>query len=81
MLRHATDGSQWSKINKEFPNFADNTRNLMFGLIKDGMNLFGKESSRHSTWLVTLMYLQPSLDFHEVEVPYDTCAHPRPKAT
>ena len=42
MLRHATDGSQWSKINKEFPDFADNTRNLMFGLIKDGMNLFGK---------------------------------------
>ncbi|KAK1669357.1 hypothetical protein QYE76_057516 [Lolium multiflorum] len=28
MLRHPADGSQWRKIDREFPDFADDARNL-----------------------------------------------------
>ena len=54
MLRHPADGSQWRKIEREFPNFADDARNLRFGLSTDGMNPFGEQSCSHSTWPVTL---------------------------
>ncbi|KAK1602397.1 hypothetical protein QYE76_018960 [Lolium multiflorum] len=54
MLRHPADGSQWRKIDREFPNFAQDARNLRFGLSTDGMNPFGEQSCSHSTWPVTL---------------------------
>ena len=60
MLRHPADGSQWRKIDRKFPRFADDARNLRFGLSTDGFNPFGEQSSRHSTWPVTLcMYNLP----------------------
>src|SRR5664279_2451616 len=54
MLRHPADGSQWRKIEREFPTFAGDARNLRFGLSTDGMNPFGEQSCSHSTWHVTL---------------------------
>jgi hypothetical protein len=30
MLRHPTDGSQWSKIDRMFPKFAEHARNVRF---------------------------------------------------
>jgi hypothetical protein len=39
MLRHPADGSLWRKIEREFPDFAGDARNLWFGLSTDGMNL------------------------------------------
>ena len=54
MLRHPADGSQWRAIDREFPEFANDARNLRFALSTDGMNPFGEQSSRHSTWPVTL---------------------------
>ena len=53
-LRVPADGSQWRKIETEFPDFADDARNLWFALSTDGMNPLGEQSSRHSTWPVTL---------------------------
>jgi hypothetical protein len=53
-LRHPADGSQWRKIDREFPDFAGDARNLRFGLSTDGMNPFGEQSCSHSTWHVTL---------------------------
>jgi len=53
-LRHPADGSQWRKIDREFPTFSDDARNLRFGLSTDGFNPFGEQSSSHSTWPVTL---------------------------
>jgi hypothetical protein len=50
MLRHPVDGSQWRAINREFPKFVDDARNLRFALSTDGMNPFGQQSSSHSTW-------------------------------
>ena len=54
MLRHPADGRQWRKIERDFPDFTGDARNLWFGLSTDGMNPFGEQSCSHSTWLVTL---------------------------
>ena len=49
MLRHPADGSQWRKVDRTFPTFANVVRNIKFGLSTDGMNSFGEQSSGHST--------------------------------
>ena len=54
MLRHPADGSQWRAIDREFPEFANDARNLRFALSTDGINPFGEQNSSHSTWPVTL---------------------------
>ncbi|XP_039845666.1 uncharacterized protein LOC120705427, partial [Panicum virgatum] len=54
MLRHPADGSQWRKIDRTYPKFDLDARNIRFGLSTDGMNPFGEMSSGHSTWPVTL---------------------------
>jgi hypothetical protein len=54
MLRHPVDGSQQRIIDKEFPEFTDDTLNLRFGLSTDGMNPFGEQSCSHSTWPMPL---------------------------
>jgi hypothetical protein len=54
MLRHPADGSQWRKIEREFPDFAGDARNLWFGLSTDGMDPFGEQSCSHNTYPVTL---------------------------
>ena len=60
MLRHPADGSQWRKIDKTYPEFDLDARNIRFGLSTDGMNLYGEMSSGLSTWHVTLcMYNLP----------------------
>ena len=59
-LRHPADGSQWRKIDRTYPDFAEDARNIRFGLSTDGMNPFSEMSSSHSTWPVTLcMYNLP----------------------
>jgi hypothetical protein len=37
MLRHPADGSQWRTVDRTFPTFADDARNIRFGLSTDGM--------------------------------------------
>ncbi|WVZ64046.1 hypothetical protein U9M48_013623 [Paspalum notatum var. saurae] len=60
MLRHPADGLQWRKIDRSYPDFAEDTRNIRFGLSMDGMNPFIEMSSSHNTWHVTLcMYNLP----------------------
>ena len=54
ILRHPVDGSQWRKVDRTLPTFADDARNIRFGLSTDGMNPFGEQSGGHSTWPVTL---------------------------
>ena len=54
MLRHPADGSQWRNIDRAFPEFDADTRNVRLGLSTDGMNPFGDMSSTHSTWPVTV---------------------------
>ena len=40
-------------MDRTFPTFANEARNIRFGLSTDGMNSFGEQSSCHSTWPVT----------------------------
>ena len=43
------------KIERKYgKEFADDARNVWFGLSADGINPFGEQSSNHSTWPVTL---------------------------
>ena len=41
-------------MDRQFPNFDSDPRNIRFGLSTDGMNPFGEWESSHSTWPVTL---------------------------
>ena len=41
-------------MDKIFPTFGDDARNIRFGLSTDGMNPIGEQSSGHCTWPVTL---------------------------
>ena len=50
MLRHPADGAQWRLIDRAFPEFEGDPRNIRFGLSTDGFNPFGELSSGHSTW-------------------------------
>ena len=54
ILRHPADWSQWRKVDRTFRTFANDAKNIRFGLSTDGMNPFGEQSSGHSTWLLTL---------------------------
>ena len=61
MLRHPADGSQWRNVDRDFPYFDNDPRNIKFGLSTDGMNPFGEWGSSHNTWPVTLcMFNLPS---------------------
>ena len=41
-------------MDRTFQTFANDVRNIRFGLSTDGMNPFYEQSSGHSTWPVTL---------------------------
>ena len=61
LMRHPTNGSQWRNVDRQFPDFDSDPRNIRFGLSTDGMNPFGEWGSSHSTWHVTLcMFNLPS---------------------
>ncbi|XP_021846923.2 uncharacterized protein [Spinacia oleracea] len=63
MLRHPADSPQWVKIDKDFPDFGAEPRNLRLALATDGMNPHDNQRSTHSTWPVILMIynLPPAL--------------------
>ena len=54
MISHPADGSQWRNLNREYPQFDNDPRNIRFALSADGMNPYGEFGSAHSTWPVTL---------------------------
>ena len=51
MLTNPSDASQWKALDDEYPFFEDPT-NIRPGMSTDGLNLFGNQSSTHSTWPV-----------------------------
>ena len=81
MLRHPADGSQWRKVDRTFPIFANDARNIRFGLSTDGMNLFGEQSSGHYLACDILYIQSSSLVVYEAEIHSDAGACPRPEAT
>ncbi|CAN1750149.1 hypothetical protein LINPERHAP1_LOCUS3952 [Linum perenne] len=55
LLRHPADSKQWKDFDKEFPWFAEDSRNIRLGLASDGFNPFGNMSTSYSMWPVVLM--------------------------
>jgi len=55
MLRHPADAPQWKTIDRLYPEFSQDARNLRLGLSTDGMNSHGLQSISHSTWPVLLV--------------------------
>jgi hypothetical protein len=65
-IRHPTDGTQWKFFDLQYPEFAAESRNIMFALSTDGMNPFDENRTVHSTWSVILaMYNIPTWLCHE----------------
>ncbi|CAM8981847.1 unnamed protein product [Rhodiola kirilowii] len=62
-LRHPADGDTWQTFNREFPDFANERRNVRLGLSTNGFNPFGASGLSHSTWpVVVIPYnLSPSM--------------------
>ena len=54
LIRYPADSLQWKHINKTFPEFGKEPRNIRLALSTDGMNPFSTLSSQHSTWPVLL---------------------------
>lgn len=54
LLRHPADSPQWRNIDKKYPEFGKEVRNLRLALCTDGVNPYGTLSTQHSTWPVLL---------------------------
>ncbi|KAH9680378.1 hypothetical protein KPL71_026529 [Citrus sinensis] len=54
-MRHPVDSLAWDIINKKWPSFASDSRNIRFGLATDGFNPFQDLSTRYSCWPVILV--------------------------
>ena len=54
-IRHPVDSVAWELIDKKWPEFAMDSRNLRFGLATDSFNPFFNMSSRYSCWSVMLV--------------------------
>jgi len=52
---------QWKNIDKEFPKFSEECRNIHFGLATDGMNPFVNLSTNDNCWPVILFIYNISL--------------------
>ncbi|XP_020254060.1 uncharacterized protein LOC109831132 [Asparagus officinalis] len=54
-IRHPADAEAWKHMDRTFPWFANECRNVRLGLSSDGFNPFGIMSSGWSTWPVSKM--------------------------
>lgn len=54
-MRHSVDSPAWKTIDRKWPKFAADPRNLRLGLTTDGFNPFRDLSSRYSCWPVILV--------------------------
>ena len=55
LMVHPADGEAWKHIDREFPHFASEVRNVRLGLSSDGFNPFGTMSLSYSIWPVILV--------------------------
>ncbi|XP_074297146.1 uncharacterized protein LOC141627831 [Silene latifolia] len=59
-LRHVADSPQWRTIDRTFPDFGSEPRNLRLGLCTNGINPIGTLSTQHSCWpLMLIIYNIP----------------------
>ncbi|KAL3637841.1 hypothetical protein CASFOL_018289 [Castilleja foliolosa] len=53
-MRHPADSAAWKDFDKEFPQFAEDPRNVRLALATDGFNPFGNMSTSYSMWPIIL---------------------------
>ena len=53
-MKHPIDSFAWDRIDKKWPSFASNARNIRFGLCTDGFNPFQDLRNKYSCWPVIL---------------------------
>ena len=59
-MRFVVDSQQWAAVQEIDPTFRDEEANLYMGLVADGVNPFGNQSTKYSMWSVLLvMYNLP----------------------
>jgi hypothetical protein len=51
-MSHPTDGEAWQDFDREYLDFAEESRNLRLGLAIDGFNPFGNFNRKHNMWPV-----------------------------
>jgi hypothetical protein len=54
-LSHPADDGAWEKLNKSWPKFVEDARNLRLGLATDGFNPFGKMNTSYSMWPISVV--------------------------
>lgn len=54
-MRHPADTPAWKYLDKKYPSFAAEPRNVRLGLATDGFNPYGSMNSVYSTWPVVLV--------------------------
>ena len=54
-MRHPVDSLTWSQVNRTWPAFAAESRNLRLGLSTDGMHPFSMQNTNYSTWPILLV--------------------------
>lgn len=55
VMRIPADGEAWKHVDREYPEFAAEHRNIRFGLASDGFNPFSQQSTKYSIWPVMLV--------------------------
>ena len=61
LMKFVVDGEQWRHVNDMYPDFASIPINLRIGLVGDGVNPYGNQSTKHCVWpfLVAIYNLPP----------------------
>ncbi|XP_071700593.1 uncharacterized protein [Rutidosis leptorrhynchoides] len=55
IARHPADSEAWKHLDRVYPLFAEDPRNIRLGLATDGFSLFGNLSNSYSIWPVFLV--------------------------
>ena len=76
-ILHPTDSTQCHIINHKYGSFADDPRNLRFGLSTDGMNPFGQMSSSQCLASVGVDLQSSALALQQEEIHDDVNDHLR----
>jgi hypothetical protein len=51
-MSHPADGEAWQDFDNEYPDFAEEARNIRLGLATDGFNPFGNFNTKYNMWPV-----------------------------
>jgi hypothetical protein len=54
-MSHPADGEAWQAFDREYPDFANDARNIRLGLATDGLNPFGNMNTKYNMWPVIVV--------------------------